>query len=310
MTNGTPKTDTNEHRALRSGIAAAFASIFFGASVIATRFVVSQTQPVSLAFMRYAIASLCLSPILWRALSSRIPTRDLLTIAGLGILFFGVFPWSFSAALTHSPSARVAIEVATAPFVTLFVSRLRGYDQITGPKVAGQILAFGGLYLALSRAAPASGDASEVWLGDLMISITVICGAIYNVFSRPFLKRYPSLHVTALSMAAGALFLAPIAATQGLFTTVPHFTAGGWLAVIFLGTFGGALGFALWIWALERSTPSRVAVFLGLNPITAISLGAWLLNEPITVSFAIGLVCVIGGIVLANWRPAAELGRA
>lgn len=297
---------TDERRAVRGAIAAAIASVFFGASVVATRFVVGQTQPVSLAFLRYLIATLCLSPLLVQALRVRMPTRDLLTIAGLGTLFFGVFPWSFSASLQYSPSARVAIEIATTPFITLIVSRLRGYDRITGPKIAGQLMAFAGLYLALARAAPGVGDQHQVWKGDLCIAITVTCGALYNVFSRPLLQRYQSLHVTAISMAAGALFLAPIAATQGLFTRVPTFTTGGWMAVLFLGVFGGAVGFALWIWALERSTPSRVAVFITLNPITAITMSAVLLHEPITTGFLFGLVGVLGGIILANWRPTAD----
>ena len=71
-----------------------------------------------------------------------------------------------------------------------------------------------------------------------------------------------------------------------------------------LSVFGGALGFSLWIWALQRSTPSQVAVFIALNPVTAVLLGAVLLHEPITAFFLTGLVCVIGGIALANWRPA------
>jgi drug/metabolite transporter (DMT)-like permease len=297
---------TDQQRAVRSAIAAASASVFFGASVVATRFVVSQTHPVSLAFLRYLIATLCLSPLLVQAFRVRMPRHDLLVIAGLGALFFGVFPWSFSASLQYSPSSRVAIEIATTPFITLIVSRLRGYDRITTPKVLGQLLAFVGLYLALSRGTPSGVDASQVWKGDLCIAITVTCGALYNVFSRPYLQRYRSLHITAVSMAAGMLFLAPIAAAQGLFSGVPSFTPGGWLAVLFLGVFGGAIGFALWIWALERSTPSRVAVFITLNPITAISLSALLLHEPITTGFLLGLIGVLGGIILANWRPATD----
>ena len=273
-------------------------------SVVATRFVVAQTHPVSLAFLRYCLASCCLSPLLWRAWRAGMPRRDLFAISGLGALFFGIFPWSFSASLTYSPSARVAIEIATTPFITLLVSRLRGYDRITQPKVIGQLLAFAGLFIALSRSAAAGADTSRQWLGDLCIAVTVTCGALYNVFSRPYLKRYPALHVTAISMTASALFLAPIAASQGLFSALPSFTSAGWLAVVFLGTFGGAVGFALWIWALERSTPSRVAVFITLNPITAILLGALVLHEPITTPFLVGLVLVLSGIIVANWRPA------
>jgi drug/metabolite transporter (DMT)-like permease len=72
--------------------------------------------------------------------------------------------------------------------------------------------------------------------------------------------------------------------------------------VLFLGVCGGALAFGLWIWALRHSTPSRVAVFLALNPITAIMLGVVLLGEPVTLRLALALVMVLAGIQLASRR--------
>ena len=295
------------NESVRTALAAATASMCFGASVVATRFAVAETKPVSLAFLRYSIACLLLLPIMWQTVRARMPCRDVLAIGLLGAIFFGVFPWTFSASLTHSPSARVAVELATMPLLTLLISRLRGYDRITAPKLAGQLLAFVGLVIALRpSAAHAVNPSSTVWMGDVLAGTTALCGAIYNVFSRPYLKRYPPLRVTTLSMYAGLLFLAPIAAANGVFSAPPVFSYTGWLALIFLGTLGGAFGFALWIWALQRSTPSRVAVFIALNPMTAITLGVLLLHEPVNTTFLIGFAFVIAGIVLANRTPAPD----
>ena len=287
----------------RTVLAASAASVIFGASVVATRFVVAQTNPVSLAFLRYFIATICFSPVLVAALKLAMPRKDLLAIAALGALFFGIFPWSFSAALVYVPASRVALMVATTPLVTLVISRMRGLESITWPMLGGQILAMLGLWLALGPSAGSDHTGSKMWLGIGLTFVTVLCGAIYNVFSRPFLLRYPPLHVTALSMASGMLFLAPLAAAKGLFTTAPTFTSTGWMAVAFLGIIGGALGFSIWIWALKRSLPSRIAVFIALNPITATLLGVLLMHERLTVSFVAGLSCVLSGIFLANRRP-------
>ena len=288
---------------LRTSLAAAVASMCFGTSVVATRYAVVQTQPVSLAFYRYAIGTVCLLPVLWRVSRSHIPARDLLAIAVLGVVFFGIFPWSFSASLTYIPSSRVAVELATMPLLTLIVSRLRGYDRITLPVFIGQLLAFAGLFIALRPAPGMAAAATHPWIGDALAATTAFCGAIYNVFSRPYLKRYPPLQVTALSMLAGVIFLGAVASSHGVFTHLPTFTGRAWLAVLFLGTLGGAFGFGLWIWALQRSTPSRVAVFIALNPLTAITLGALLLNESVTLQFLVGFVGVVAGIILANYTP-------
>ncbi|MEP6832698.1 MAG: DMT family transporter [Gemmatimonas sp.] len=295
------RSSDSPNDSVRTALAAAIASICFGTSVVATRFAVAEVKPISLVFFRYTIGSALLLPVMWQVVRASLPRRDVIEIGMLGMLFFGVFPWTFSASLTHSPSARVAVELATMPLITLFISRLRGYDKITAPKLAGQLLAFVGLVIALRPAAAKTVDpTSTVWIGDILAGTTALLGAVYNVFSRPYLKRYPPLQVTTLSMYAGLLFLAPIAAMNGTFSAAPAFTRTGWLALLFLGSLGGAFGFALWIWALQRSTPSRVAVFIALNPMTAIALGVLLLHEPVTTPFLFGFVLVIAGIVLAN----------
>ncbi len=283
-----------------TALAASVACLCFGASVVATRFVVAQTSPAMLACLRYAIASVCMVAVFRARAFPPMPARDRLTIAALGVLFFGVFPWSFSASLTHLPSAQVALIVATNPLVTLLLSRLRGVEGITLRAMAGQLLAFAGLALALPLQAGGAPVAHDAWLGYLQIAITVLCGAAYNVWSRPMLIRHGALPVTALGMVTGAVALAPLAFADGFTTHLRTITPAGWGAVLFLGTLGGAVGFGLWTWALRRSTPSRVAVFLALNPITAIALGALLLGEPVTVRLLVGLTAVLAGIQLVS----------
>lgn len=284
--------------------AAAGASICFGASVVSTRYVVPQTTAVVLAFLRYLLASACLVLVLRRRAFPAMPSRDRLQVALLGVLFFGVFPWSFSASLTHLPAAYIALVVAMNPIVTLALSVWRGVERLTTRSVLGQALAFTGLAIALaptgSSAVHATG--SDAWIGYVEIGTTVLCGAIYNVWSRPLLARYDALAITAQSMLMGTVALAPLAFSQGLLTRVADVTPAGWANVLFLGTAGGALGFGLWIWALRHSTPSRVAVFLALNPITAIVLGVLLLGEPAGIRLLVALAAIVAGIQLAARR--------
>jgi drug/metabolite transporter (DMT)-like permease len=297
---------TTTAKSSHAALAATVASVFFGASVVATRYVVPQTTPVILAFLRYAIACICVIAVAGRRAFPAMPRRDRIRVALLGVLFFAIFPWSFSASLTYLPATHVALVVATNPLVTMALSALRGVERISTRRLAGQLLAFTGLAIALpalntDHGMSTGGD--EAWMGYLLVSITVLCGSTYNVLSRPLLLRHPSLAVTSLSMVAGTLALAPLAIAQGLPAHTTTITPSGWMAVLFLATFGGAVGFGLWSYALRRSTPSRVAVFLALNPMTAIALGVLLLDEPFTVRLLLGLVAVTVGIQLATRGP-------
>ena len=79
------------------------------------------------------------------------------------------------------------------------------------------------------------------------------------------------------------------------------FSAEGWVAVVYLMTIAGAFCFYLWIWALEHTAPSRVAIAVTANPVAAAILGALILAEPVTWRIFAGLTGVIAGIVLVNW---------
>ena len=106
----------------------------------------------------------------------------------------------------------------------------------------------------------------------------------------------------AFAMFASVLFLAIPAAWEGLFDALPNFTPGGWAAVAFIGISSG-IGYYLWLWALEHTTPTRVTVFLALSPITATALGALWLDEAVSALFIAGLGSVALGLWLAHREP-------
>jgi drug/metabolite transporter (DMT)-like permease len=106
-------------------------------------------------------------------------------------------------------------------------------------------------------------------------------------------------------MLASVGFLAVLAAGEGFFHSLPYFTAAGWLAVVFIGISSG-IGYYLWLWALNHTTPTKVTVFLALSPITAAGLGALLLEEGISIMLFLGLACVVLGLWIAHWQGHTE----
>lgn len=82
----------------------------------------------------------------------------------------------------------------------------------------------------------------------------------------------------------------------------PELSTTGWLAVGFIGLFGAALSYMLWLWALRHTTPTLVAVSLPMNPLMALLWGAVFLGEPVTTPMIVGFGLVIVGIATTNWR--------
>lgn len=295
---------TNLHTTPRvAALAAMGAAIFFGASVVATKFVVADIDAVSLAFLRYVIGALCMIAIALATGSLRVAAADLPGTAALGALFFGIFPWLFSASLGFIPASVGAIILATIPLLTLLIASALGHEPLTARKLAGTLLALAGVTVAMAAQVSLGGvSGSDLTIGAALMFATSLCGALYGVLSRPYLQRNNAVGFTAVAMIAGAMFLLPFAVWQTAEIGLPSLTGPGILAILFLGTLGGGIGFFMWTWALQRTTPTRVAVFLALNPVTAILLAAALLDEPLAASLGLGLVLVIGGIVLVNRR--------
>ena len=79
-----------------------------------------------------------------------------------------------------------------------------------------------------------------------------------------------------------------------------QFGAPQWIAGLYLGIAGGALAFILWVLALERASPTRVANTMTVNPLAAGLLATQLVGEPITPNLVLGLVAVFAGIWIAT----------
>lgn len=281
--------------------AAAVAGILVGTGIVATRFVIDQTDPTSLALLRYAIGCLCLLPPAAMAGWTRIAPRDHLPIALLGILQFGILIVLLNFGLTKVSSSMGAIIFATFPIMTLAISVALRQEGLTLNKLLGVGLTFGGIVLVLAEKLAVPSSMEGRWLAVLALFGSALCGAVCSVLYRPYLRRYPPLQVSAYAMLASVAFLCVAAAAEGFFSSLPHLTFGGWLAVLFIGVSSG-LGYYLWLWALRHSSPTKVTVFLGLNPIAAAALGALLLSESLSSWFLAGLVCVVSGLWFA-YRP-------
>jgi drug/metabolite transporter (DMT)-like permease len=234
-------------------------------------------------------------------------------VAGLGLLYFALFPILFNASLIFTTAARGALALSTLPLLTMVVGAAIGSEALTARKSIGVLIAMLGVAVALLsglNSAPVGA-----WRGDLLMVGAALCMALYSIWSKPFITRSGPIPFTTMSMGVGAACLILISCGRGSFTPVTAFGISQWLAATYLGAFGGALTFYLWAFALERTTPTRVAISVTVNPITASLVGAALLHEQLSWNLVGGIVTVFAGIWIATTagrRPVAatQLSRA
>jgi drug/metabolite transporter (DMT)-like permease len=281
------------------GVLAAVASSGLGGTSIgATRYLVSAIDPLAIGSFRFGIGFLLLLPVAWLQGGPWPERRDWLGTAGLGVLYFALFPILFNASLIFTTAARGALALSTLPLLTMLVGAALGSEALSTRKTVGVLVAMSGVALALLSGLATAPDGA--WRGDLLMVAAALCMALYSIWSKPLIRRSGPIPFTAVSMGIGAACLIALSWWRGSFAPVASFGPSQWGAAFYLGAFGAALTFYLWAFALERTTPTRVAISVTVNPITASTVGALLLYEPIGWNLVLGIVTVFAGIWIAT----------
>jgi drug/metabolite transporter (DMT)-like permease len=272
-----------------------------GTAAAVTRYLVGSADAITLAILRWGIGFLCVLPA---ALLMRVrwpQHRDYTGVAALGICYFGLFFVFYNIAVSYTTAARASLALSTLPLQTMVVGALLGIEPLTARKTAGVLIAMVGVFVALASGLSAAPPGA--WRGELMMTGAVLCMAFYNVWSRPFIERSSALGYLTVGMGAGAAALILIGTVTGRVAVLWTFSVPEWIAGIYLGVGGGALAFILWVMALERATPTRVANTMTVNPIAAGLLATQLVGEPITPNLIVGLIAVFAGIWIATTAP-------
>lgn len=286
------------------GNSAAFsAAALFGASVVATRVAVATIPPLGLAFLRFGQGGLILLIFLLilRPERLRVKLSDLPYLALLGAVLFTIFPITFNVGLKYTEASRGALMLATLPLWSAWLARIAKSERLNLRQVGGIILTLSGIAFVLVERGLTWQGGSWALLGDLLMLLTAICGAIYGVLAQKMLKKYKALTVTTYAMLTGTCLLIPAVFVEGLSQALTKIDLQAASLILFLGICGGALGYFLWTFALAHLTPTQVAVYINLNPMVAAILGAALLAEKLTLVFIAGFVAVLIGVLLVNW---------
>ena len=274
-----------------------------GAAIVASRFIVDIVPPLTLAMLRYAVGFLCLLPFALAALRAphpMPPMRDVLAMAALGTGQFGILIALLNFGLQHVAAGPAALIFSLFPLLTMLLAAALGRERASGWLVAGVLLSIAGV--ALSLGAKLQAGSGHGWWGEAAVFASACVGALCSVLYRPYLRRYPTVPVSAFAMLASVLFLAAVASVEVWPARVVALPPLAWGVVAFIGVSSG-VGYFWWLYALKHESPTRVTAFLALNPVTATVLGWLLLREPLPPQMLGAVALIAAGLALATRKP-------
>ena len=280
-------------------------SVVWGCAYLFTRSAVPEFGPAPLITLRMGIAVLVLLPIL--AARGLIPLlrQHAKTLAIQGTLFtafsFVLIAW---AALTISAGLS-AILSATAPMFGAIVAWIFLKEKIQGWRLAGLLLGLIGVTILVWGKVSLRTDSTS-----LRVTLAVFAGLASSVlwgmaanFSRVQLSKIDPIVTTAGTMLAASLFMLPFAWWEwqevGGFSKVHWPSNRAWAEGLFLGVVCSGLGMLMYFRLLKEigTVPTMSVTFM--SPVVALLLGAWYLNEPITLQIVLGCIVVLLGTGLS-----------
>lgn len=283
-------------------LGALLAVIFWGISFVATKAALREVSPVALIFVRFLIGTLFLLAAT-RSLPPRDAWRELLLMGFLGVFVHQMLQ---AYGLTMTTAVHTGWLIGLIPVWSALLSAIVLRERIGAWKMLGIAGGFAGALLVITR-----GELSARILalpstkGDLLILLSTINWAVYSVVGHGTIRRIGPRRATTGAFLAGVTMLAPFFIARAGWRELPHVTAGGWLAILFLGIGCSGLGYLFWYGALERIEVSRVAALLYLEPIVTFATAVALLHEPVSGIAVAGGLLVLASVILMQYAPAS-----
>ncbi|MCP1518646.1 drug/metabolite transporter (DMT)-like permease [Pseudomonas migulae] len=288
-------------------------TMIWGGTFVAGRFLADSLSPLFAASLRFLLASVALLLFL---LLARIPLarpspRQWLQLALLG--FFGIFFYNlcFFYGLHYINASRASLIVALNPAVIGLASWLLFKERLSRAKVIGIAICIAGASLVIvSRHPQLLAGQADAWFGDLLIFGCVLGWGIYSLFSKDLNQTLGPVQTVTYSILLGTVMLWVASAVRGEVSVAAlvSLDPAQWLSLMYLGVLGSALAYIGYYDGLRKIGATRSGVFIALNPLTAVILGALLLGERLTLTMCLGGGLILAGIFLCN-KPLARVGK-
>lgn len=272
--------------------------VLFASLAIAGRFVLGTLPAPALIVCRTSGAALLLALLHWRRGGRWITDRrDLLELAGLGLLGIALNQSLFVIGLSHTTAINATILATLVPVLTVVGAIVLGRERPSARKLGGVALAFVGTVWLIGP--DRISTEPEVALGNLLIVIGMTAYTAYFLFAGRMLAKYDAVTVTTHVMLAAALMTLPLGLgplVQLNASAVPA-PVWGWTLWIILGP--TLLTYLLNIWALARVSSNVVAIYIYLQPILTMAVAPLLLSgERLTPRTLAAATLIFSGVLL------------
>lgn len=283
-------------------------SVLWGGSFFFTGVAIRELPPLTIVFLRVALAAAILLVVL-KAIGLAMPKNRSVWLAFFGMGFLNnVVPFCLIVwGQTHIASGLASILNATTPLFTVVVAHgLTADEKMTGGRLAGVLFGLVGVVVMIGPAV------LDTFGTNVLAQLAVLGAAVSYAFAGIYGRRFKRMGVPALATATGqvsasAIMLLPVVlvADQPWTLPMPHPTT--WAAMLGIAALSTALAYVLYFRLLASAGATNLLLVTFLIPVSAVVLGSLVLGETLQAKHFVGMSCIGLGLAAIDGRIMARL---
>lgn len=275
------------------------AVLFWGASFIATKYLLDELTPETIISMRLILAILFLLMIaLFQKRDFSINLKSHTYILFLAII--AVFHlWIQVTGLKFTTASNTGWIIGTAPIFMALLGLFFFKEKLNALKVTGIIIATFGLLLLVGNGNPTNIDVIKN-KGDLLVLSSAFTWGIYSMVNKKISLNYSPVMTILYLFIMMAIIIIPFTVTETAINSVINLSSVGWIAILFLGLLCSGVSYVIWAYALREMESAKVGAYLYFEPFVTV-IAAWIfLNEDITLFMILSGLIITAGVYLVN----------
>lgn len=282
-------------------ILAALTVFVWGTTFISTKILLHVFTPVEILFIRFVLGLCALFLACPHRLKGTTKKQEgMLAAAGLcGICLYYLLE---NIALTYTLASNVGVIVATAPFFTAMLAHFcfREKDVLHANFFVGFLIAMLGIGMISFNGAALHLNP----IGDVLALLASLVWACYSNLTRKIgTFGYPTVLITRRIFLYGTLFMLPTLFFFDCKWDLMQLTHPIYLAnILFLGLGASALCFVTWNFAVKLLGAVKTSVYIYMTPVVTAVTSVLILHETITPLAGVGIVLILTGLILSEWR--------
>lgn len=283
--------------------------LMWAGNAVVGRLMSGLVPPITLNFLRWAVAFVLLLPVAGWVLRADSGLREhWRRYALLALLGVGCYNALQYVALKTSTPLNVTLVAASMPVFMLATGWLSFGQTVTRRQWAGALLSIGGVLFVLSRGDWATLAAMQLVPGDLFILLATLCWAYYSWLlgrtTEPANIRADWAAFLMAQMVPGLVWSGSFAAIEWAVLPDAHIAWSGPViaALAYIAICPAIIAYRCWGLGVQRAGAAVAGFFSNLTPLFAAVMSAAILGELPHWYHVVAFGLIVAGIVLSSSR--------